>query len=69
MAGIDPDALKDWREARGFTPVSMAKELGLSLSYYCDIESGRSRLKRRPDLIMQIAEALNIPVVRIQARV
>jgi transcriptional regulator with XRE-family HTH domain len=33
-------ALSEFREARSVTKTEMAAALGISLSYYCDLESG-----------------------------
>lgn len=33
-------ALSEFREARSVTKTEMASALGISLSYYCDLESG-----------------------------
>lgn len=44
------------------TPKDLAEELGLSLSYVCDITAGRRRLKRNPVLRRRLADALNCRV-------
>lgn len=58
---IDKDALIKWREARGYTKTQFAKDAEISVQYLGDIEKGRSRLERSPDLILRFAQLLNIP--------
>lgn len=70
MAGINGAAVKVLREKDGQSATDFAKRLGISLSYLGDIERGdRSNLRRSPDLIKRIAEALNVPVSAVQERV
>lgn len=66
MAGVNPEVLKAIREKDGQTPTGMADRLGISLTYYCDIEKGVRRLKRSPGLLKKIAEALNVPTSVIE---
>lgn len=47
------------------TPKDLAEELGVSLSYICDITAGRRRLKRNPVLRRRIADSLNCRVSTI----
>lgn len=54
-------------DKEGVTPKVLADELGVSLSYVCDITAGRRRLKRNPVLVRRIADALNCRVSTIQA--
>jgi transcriptional regulator with XRE-family HTH domain len=68
MAGINHEALKAFREKDGSTPTDMAKRLGISLSYYCDIEKGVRKLKRNPGLVRKAAEILNVPLSALEDR-
>jgi len=52
-------------QKEGVTASALASELGVSLSYMCDITAGRRRLKRNPVLRRQIADALNCRVATI----
>ena len=65
---IDGAALKTLRERSGATRTRYAADLGISLQYLCDIEEGRRMLKRRPDLIKQMAELLDVPQYMIEQR-
>jgi len=65
---IDGAALKVLREKDGFTATDFANQLGISLSYLGDIETGRRRLKRNPALIKKAADLLNVPVSMIERR-
>lgn len=67
MTAIDPNALRREMDKEGVTPTALANEIGVSLSYVCDITAGRRRLKRNPVLIRRIATALNCRVSTIQA--
>lgn len=55
---LNPSALSDFREARAVTKSEMATELGISLSYYCDLESGHR--PGTPALIERIANFLKV---------
>lgn len=68
MAGIDHESLTKAMQKAGMTPTQLAGELGLSLQYVCDIQKGRRKLKRRPDLVKEIAEKLDVPTHWIAAR-
>jgi transcriptional regulator with XRE-family HTH domain len=68
MAGINSETLGAMREKDGLSKTDMAKRLGISLSYYCDIERGSRRLKRNPGLVKKIAEVLNVSVSAIEDR-
>ncbi len=65
MAGVDGEAVKVLREKDGYTAVAFAKANDISLSYLCDIESGRRQLKRAPHLIKKFAKTLGVPVSMI----
>lgn len=43
------------------TATQLAREVGVSLTYMCDIRAGRRNLFRNPALRRRIAEALNVP--------
>ena len=61
VTAIDPNALRREMDKEGVTPTALANELGVSLSYVCDITAGRRTLKRNPELRKKIAVALNVP--------
>jgi transcriptional regulator with XRE-family HTH domain len=69
VAAVDNEALRDWLDAKGWTLKDFAGEVGISLQYLCDIVGGNRTLKRNPALRQRMAEALNIPVSRIEKRV
>lgn len=69
MAGIDGSHVGRLRELAGYQATAFAKEVGISLTYLGDIESGRRTLKRNPGLIKKIADVLNVPVSMIERRV
>lgn len=54
-----PEALAELREAREVSKTEMATALGISLSYYCDLESGH-----RPGTAALIARAADFLKVR-----
>lgn len=62
---VDPVALRREMAKEGVTPKAFAAQLGVSLSYMCDILSGRRRVKRNPVLIRRMADALNCRVSTI----
>lgn len=62
MPGIDHTALKTAMDKAGITPKQLSDTTGLSLSYVCDLRSGRRRLKREPVVRRRIADALDVPV-------
>lgn len=65
VTAIDPKALRREMDKEGVTPKALASEVGVSLSYMCDITAGRRRLKRNPVLVRRIADALNCRVASI----
>lgn len=65
---IDHEALGILREKDGYSVAAFAKQAGLSLSYYCRIESGERSLKRNPSLIKKFADLLNVPVSMLELR-
>lgn len=65
MTAIDPKALRKEMDRAGVRPKDLAADLGISLSYLCDIQAGRRRLKRNPVLIRRIADSLDCRVSSI----
>lgn len=65
LVAVDGAFVRQERIARGWTIPQFAAELGISRQYLTDIEAERRLLKRRPDLIKQMAEALGIPVTKL----
>lgn len=65
---IDPDALAKLIEKDGFKKVEFARTTGISLGYLGDILSGRTTLKRSPDLIKRFAQTLDVPVSMLMRR-
>lgn len=68
MAGIDYELLRTLREAKGWDMKPFADKAKISLSYLCDIEAGRTTLKRSPRLIKRFAEILNVPISTLERR-
>ncbi len=68
MSGINNETVRALREKDGLSKTEMASRLGISLTYYCDIERGTRRLKRSPGLIKKIAESLNVPISVVEDR-
>ena len=58
---IDGNALRIVRQKDGCTSTALAEKVGISLSYLGDIEAGRRTLKRNPELVSKLADALNVP--------
>ena len=50
--------IKERREQLGISQKELAEKVGMSQSFLCDIEQGRSKLSI--DTALKIAEALNI---------
>lgn len=65
---IDHEALGILREKDGYSAAAFSRKAGLSLSYYCRIESGERSLKRNPALIKKFAEILNVPTSMLERR-
>lgn len=65
LSAVDGPFVRTERISRGWTIDQFAKELGISRQYLTDIEVGRRLLKRRPDLIRRMADALEIPVTKL----
>ena len=62
---VDGSFLRAERIARGWKIDAFAEALGISRQYLSDIEMGRRLLKRRPDLVKQMAELLEVPVTKL----
>lgn len=71
MPAIDHEALSDWMDAKGWSgrQRELAAQLDISPQYLSDILAGRRTLKRNPELLRKIADALNVPQARIERRV
>jgi transcriptional regulator with XRE-family HTH domain len=65
---IDPEALRILMEKDGSTIVSLSGRVGISRQYMGDIVAGRRTLKRKPQLIKELAGALGVPTSMIQKR-
>lgn len=65
MTAIDAKALRKEMDRAGVRPKEFAVDLGISLSYLCDIQAGRRRLERNPVLIRRIADSLDCRVSTI----
>jgi transcriptional regulator with XRE-family HTH domain len=65
---IDRQALKILRIKDGSSVSVLARRVGISVQYLCDIESGHRKLKRNPALIKRLAEALNVPTSMLELR-
>lgn len=61
MSGINAADLLLAMDRAPMTTSQLARTVGISLSYMCDITSGRRNLKRNPALRRRIAVALNVP--------
>lgn len=61
MAAISPEGLSRVMDMAPMTPKQLADKTGMSLTYTCDIISGRRTLKRNPELRRKIAEVLRVP--------
>lgn len=68
MAGIDSEHLQKLMEKDGSNVANLAPRVGISRQYLGDILSGRRTLKRNPELIGKLAEALNVPRSMIERR-
>lgn len=64
---IDPARLQKAMNGAPITPVTLAKEVGVSVQYICDMLSGRRRLKRNPTLRKKIATVIGVPTDWIEA--
>lgn len=65
---IDPVALRILMEKDGSNIATLSGRVGISRQYLGDIVAGRRSLKRNPQLIKDIATALNVPTSMIERR-
>lgn len=54
--------LKDARKELGFTQEDVAKRLGISTNYYCDIENGNRQSEMKAPLLIELSTILKIPI-------
>lgn len=62
---INGEALRLLRERTGWKAADFAAAADISLQYLCDIEAGRRKLKRNPELIRTFAQLLEVPTPMI----
>lgn len=43
---INRESLRVWREGRGYTQEEMARQMGLTINQYCEVERGKKRFTR-----------------------
>lgn len=65
LVAVDGPFVRQQRMAQGWTIPQFADAIGISRQYLTDIEAERRLLKRRPDLIKKMAEALGVPVTKL----
>lgn len=58
---VNPSHLARLIDLGGWKRADFAKEVGISPQYLGDILSGRSKLKRSPRLVADMARVLNVP--------
>lgn len=61
MAAISKEGLELAMAKAPITAKALADQVGISLTYACDIIAGRRTLKRNPELRRAIAEACGCP--------
>lgn len=54
--------LKKAREELGLTQSDVAKRVGISANYYCDIENGNRQQEMKATLLIELSTVLKIPV-------
>lgn len=54
--------LKDAREKLGLTQADVAKRIGISTNYYCDIENGNRQSEMKASLLIELSTILKIPI-------
>lgn len=54
--------LKDARKALGLTQDEVAKALGISQNYYCDIENGERQKEIKVPFLIKLSTVLQIPI-------
>lgn len=57
--------LSDLRESSGYTMLEVAKKLGISESYYCNIEKGNRQKNMDMQLMVKIADIFHINITEI----
>lgn len=62
----EPAALTYAREKAGLTRTQLAEQLGVALSLVSEMESGTR--SATPEMLIQLAEALNCPVVVLERK-
>lgn len=60
MIRIDAVEMSNAMARAEMTATELATEVGVSLTYICDIRAGRRSLERNPQLRRRIADALNV---------
>ena len=54
--------LKKAREELGLTQSDVAKKVGISANYYCDIENGNRQQEMKATLLIELSTVLKIPI-------
>ena len=54
--------LKKAREELGLTQSDVAKKIGISTNYYCDIENGNRQQEMKATLLIELSTVLKIPI-------
>lgn len=54
--------LKDARLKKGLTQAQIAKLIGISQNYYCDIENGMRQRDIKTSTLINLSTVLNIPI-------
>lgn len=57
--------LKDARTESKLTQLELAKRLGISQNYYCDIENGVRQKDLKNSIVMDLSKVLNVSVETI----
>ena len=57
--------LKDARTESKLTQLELAKRLGISQNYYCDIENGVRQKDLKNSIVMDLSKVLNVSVAAI----
>lgn len=57
--------LKKARKGLGLTQQEVAKEIGISTSYYCEIENGTRQKELKSGVLSKLSTLLNISVEKI----
>lgn len=54
--------LKKARKELGLTQSDVAKKIGISTNYYCDIENGNRQQEMKATLLIELSTVLKIPI-------